>query len=67
MILDIPHSSKLIPPNVRPQFSLLDEELLAEIIQMTDAYTDELFECTSASRIVFPVSRLVVDPEPVFG
>jgi len=32
---------------------------------MTDAFTDELFTCSAANivHIVFPVSRLVVDPE----
>lgn len=30
---------------------------------MTDWFTDELFELPEATRIVFPVSRLVVDPE----
>jgi len=30
---------------------------------MTDAYTDELFTLEGADRLVFPVSRLLVDPE----
>jgi len=30
---------------------------------MTDWFTDELFDLPLANRIVFPVSRLVVDPE----
>jgi N-formylglutamate amidohydrolase len=30
---------------------------------MTDWFTDELFDLPGANRIVFPVSRLVVDPE----
>ena len=35
------------------------------MIRMTDSYTDELFDCDPAlaCRVVFPVSRLVVDPE----
>jgi len=63
LILHIPHSSKIIPADVRPQFLHSDEELTNEIIRMTDSYTDELFNCQSASSIVFSVSRLVTDPE----
>ena len=39
--------------------------LSLELLRMTDAYTDELFALPErlAYRIVFPVSRLVVDPE----
>lgn len=35
------------------------------MIRMTDSFTDELFACEGipACKIVFPVSRLVVDPE----
>jgi N-formylglutamate amidohydrolase len=63
LILNIPHSSLDIPPDIRRQFLLSDEELTNEIIRMTDSYTDELFNCQSASSIIFPVSRLVTDPE----
>lgn len=30
---------------------------------MTDMYIDELFEYVKASEIIFPISRLIVDPE----
>ena len=30
---------------------------------MTDRYTGELFNLREAQRVVFPVSRLVLDPE----
>lgn len=30
---------------------------------MTDAHTDRLFDIDEAGKIVFPVSRLVVDAE----
>lgn len=65
MILHIPHSSKLIPAGLRTTFLLTDSELDEELLVMTDAFTDELFTCSAANivYIVFPVSRLVVDPE----
>lgn len=65
MILHIPHSSKLIPTGLRSTFLLTDSELDEELLVMTDAFTDELFSCSAAdvAHVVFPVSRLVVDPE----
>ncbi|MCG3147918.1 MAG: hypothetical protein PCFJNLEI_01359 [Verrucomicrobiae bacterium] len=66
MILHIPHASRKIPAEVRNQFLLTDAELEQELLRMTDAYTDELF-CgsltTPDTTVVFPVSRLVLDPE----
>jgi len=43
MILHIPHSSCVIPDNFRDQIVLSDKELLAELLLMTDWFTDELF------------------------
>lgn len=63
MILHIPHSSKEIPGNLRDQIVLSDDELTAELILMTDAYTDELFTFTKATSVKFPLSRLLVDVE----
>ncbi len=63
LILHIPHSSSLIPPGIRPPFALSPAELQQELLAMTDGFTDELFEIPSATRICFPVSRLVLDPE----
>lgn len=40
-----------------------DADLEYELLQMTDAFTDELFDLPGAERLVFPVSRLLVDPE----
>jgi len=64
-ILHIPHASMAIPAHVRPTLLLTDEELSHELLRLTDRYTDELFDCDpdGVSRILFPVSRLVVDPE----
>jgi len=65
VILHIPHASRVIPLDTRSAFVLSDEDLEAELIRMTDAYTDELFDLAPhlARKVVFPVSRLVVDPE----
>ncbi|MCX5998844.1 MAG: N-formylglutamate amidohydrolase [Chloroflexi bacterium] len=64
-ILHIPHASRTIPPEVRESLAMSDAELEDELRKVTDAYTDSLFACdrTAARRIVFRVSRLVVDPE----
>lgn len=63
LILHIPHSSTYIPDNIREQFCLYDNALNDEILKMTDHYTDELFDIKYAKKIIFPVSRLVLDPE----
>lgn len=62
LILHIPHSSQKIPSKYRDEFVFTDEELSSELLKMTDAYTDELFP-KSYLQLVFPVSRLVCDPE----
>lgn len=50
---------------MRKTILLTDEELRAELLRMTDRYTDQLFQLPerNTARVVFPVSRLVVDPE----
>jgi len=66
MILHIPHSSVMIPGEVRRKLLLADDELEHELLRMTDLWTDELFSGgarESDTVIVYPVSRLVVDPE----
>jgi len=65
VILHIPHASTLIPADERAKLLLSDEDLRAELLRMTDWYVDELFEMggEAAGTVVFPVSRLVVDPE----
>ena len=64
-ILHIPHSSQTIPSSVRPSLLLTDEQVRLELFKLTDHYTDELFDPGGkrVKRIVFPVSRLVLDPE----
>lgn len=65
MILHIPHSSKLIPEDLRRQFVLSDKELERELLLMTDSYTDDLFSSVDENdiAIIYPVSRLIIDPE----
>ncbi len=65
IILHIPHSSTIIPPEIRDQFTVSDEELDDEIRLMTDHYTDELFvtEDLKKHAVIFPISRICVDPE----
>ena len=61
IILHIPHASTALPSEV--EFLLGQEELAYEVDAMTDHHTDRLFDFPRAHRCVFPVSRLVVDPE----
>ena len=63
MILHIPHASRHIPEALRGQFVLDEHALEREVELVTDAFTDELFDCPGARRVVCPVSRLVVDVE----
>lgn len=65
ILLHIPHSSLTIVETVREKFCLSDAELQLELLRMTDRYTDILFDLPTISNhsIIYPVSRLVVDPE----
>ena len=59
ILLHIPHASTHIPPGELSRFYPID--LHYELLKMTDRYCDELF--TGYDSVVFPVSRLVCDPE----
>ena len=61
IILHIPHASTVLPNEVA--FLLGAENLAYEVDAMTDHHTDLLFDLSGARRCVFPVSRLIVDPE----
>lgn len=65
VILHIPHSSIVIPKNVRGQFVLSDIELEKELLFMTDRFTDKLFlsDNEELCPVIYPVSRIVTDPE----
>ncbi len=60
LILHIPHASVYIPDEDRKSFCIPD--LRSELLKMTDLFTDELFGGPYAA-LLFPVSRLVCDPE----
>ena len=65
LVIHVPHASPVIPEKVRPTLRLNDDDLQHELRVMTDWYTDDLFSLPThlATSVVFPVSRLVVDPE----
>ena len=64
-VFHIPHSARSIPTDIRRSILLSEPDLETELIKMTDSYTDELFvpNFEGVQTVVFPVSRLVVDPE----
>lgn len=61
VVFHIPHASTRIPPEYSGDF--IEGVLPDNLRHMTDRYTDELFDLGLGERIVFPVSRLVCDPE----
>lgn len=65
VVLHIPHASTRIPSQARAHLLLDDQQLGAELLRMTDWFTDELFSdpAGKARAEIYPVSRLVVDPE----
>jgi N-formylglutamate deformylase len=64
-VVHIPHSSTVVPDDVRATFMLSEAGLERELLRLTDRYTDELFATDPEITVpvVFGVSRLVVDPE----
>ena len=64
VILHIPHSALAVPRDILPQFTCPPPILAQNLLALTDWKTDELFAAPGfANRLVFPVSRLVCDPE----
>jgi N-formylglutamate amidohydrolase len=65
VVFHIPHSSVNIPFEYRDAFLISGSDLDEELLRLTDHYTDELFFVPDITdeRIIFPVSRLLIDPE----
>ncbi|MDR3707970.1 MAG: N-formylglutamate amidohydrolase [Capsulimonadaceae bacterium] len=63
ILIHIPHSSPLIPNELRSQFCVDDDYLRDELLKLTDWFVDDLFNADGFDSIVFPVSRFVVDVE----
>ena len=65
LVLHIPHASTEIPPDLRDTFLLSQQELQVEINRITDHATELIFQQAfpAAPAAVFPISRLVVDPD----
>ncbi|MFF0075887.1 N-formylglutamate amidohydrolase [Streptomyces sp. NPDC005494] len=69
VLLHVPHSSRVVPEQVRDTLVLDDAALAIELDHITDAHTAELAAraCEAATvtpwRFVNGLSRLVVDPE----
>jgi N-formylglutamate amidohydrolase len=65
IVMHIPHNATWIPPEARAELLLDDAELEQEQIRMTDHGTELIFGASGRNHavVVFPVSRLVVDPE----
>ena len=63
-IIHIPHSATYIPPFLRKDILVSDEELKQDILAFTDWRTRDLFtHAAFPARIVYPVNRMVCDPE----
>jgi N-formylglutamate amidohydrolase len=69
VLLHVPHSSRALPPGVREDIVLGDEELAQELDHITDSHTERIADLAADAvgvtpwRFVNRLSRLVVDPE----
>ena len=66
ILANIPHSSLIIPEEIRKSLLINDEQLDRELLLLTDRYTDELFSVISELGgivMAYKYSRLVADPE----
>ena len=66
LLVNIPHSSTCIPPEMKNIFLLKDKDLQGELLRITDKHTDEIFSCVTelgGITVLYNYSRLVLDPE----
>ncbi|MYR59210.1 N-formylglutamate amidohydrolase [Streptomyces sp. SID625] len=69
VLLHVPHSSRVVPADVRRGITLDDAALARELDHITDAHTEEIAAAAAARCAVRPwrfvnrLSRLVTDPE----
>ncbi|MDV6271317.1 N-formylglutamate amidohydrolase [Rhodococcus globerulus] len=69
VVIHVPHSSRLIPPAIRADLMLTDEELAGELDEATDTATDEIALAALThvrlrpTIVINQLSRLVIDPE----
>lgn len=64
-IIHVPHASTVIPAKHRKSLLIDDVTLDNELLRLTDWHTDQLFNLSNrgARMILFPVSRIICDPE----
>ena len=62
LVLHIPHAGTAIPSAVLDQF-LSVEQIHQTVFDLTDWYTNELFQIPGCPRVETPISRVVVDTE----
>lgn len=70
VVAHVPHSSTVIPGQIRAEILLDDVALAKELVRLTDSHTDRLFSWlldNSATMFVNRLSRLVFDPERFVG
>lgn len=67
VVWHIPHASTAIPPAIRGQFLLSDDELRAGAALVADTGADALYVRDGDNAVIFPWSRLVLDPERLCG
>lgn len=69
VVIHVPHSSRLIPPDIRTDLMLTDQELADELDEATDTATDEIAIAAlphvglRPTIVINQLSRLVMDPE----
>ena len=64
VVIHIPHSSPYVPDFLRREMLVSDDEFHQDLLAFTDWHTRDLFTHVAfPTRVVFPVSRMVCDPE----